>query len=43
MTWKTVALPVIGVGSHIEWTDDGPPKTDNLPQNTSKRFYRVIR
>jgi hypothetical protein len=42
VTWKTVALPIIGVGSHIEWTDAGPPKTDSAPRNQFQRFYRLF-
>jgi hypothetical protein len=41
-TWKTVKQPVIGVGSHIQWTDDGPPKTDALPQTQARRLYRIL-
>ena len=40
-TVKT-ALPVItGTGSRMQWTDNGPPKTESPPTNGS-RFYRVL-
>jgi hypothetical protein len=42
-SWQTVPVPIIGVGSHVEWTDDGPPKTDSPPQGRATRFYRVTR
>jgi hypothetical protein len=41
--WKTVTFPIIGVGSRVEWLDDGPPKTDGLPQGQPARFYRAFR
>ena len=40
--WKTVGLPVIGVGSRLEWLDNGPPRTDTAPTNQPARFYRVL-
>lgn len=40
-TWKTVGLPVIGVGNRLEWLDNGPPRTDSLPGNQPERFYRI--
>lgn len=38
---QTVLPPINGTGAHIQWIDDGPPKTDSPPTNGS-RFYQVI-
>lgn len=33
---------VIGTGSLVDWTDNGPPKTEIHPSTQSKRYYRVV-
>jgi hypothetical protein len=38
--WNRAAQTVIGTGSAIRWTDDGPPKTTSAPGPV--RFYRVV-
>lgn len=38
---KTAYPPVIGTGSHVQWTDNGPPRTDSPPTNGA-RFYQVL-
>jgi hypothetical protein len=40
--WRTVLLPIIGIGSRVEWIDNGPPNTDTAPQTQSRRFYRIM-
>jgi hypothetical protein len=42
VTWKTSVPSVTGNGSKVQWIDNGAPKTDSLPANSQKRFYRVI-
>jgi membrane carboxypeptidase/penicillin-binding protein PbpC len=40
--WKGAEPAIIGNGGLIQWVDDGPPKTESLPQSVTARFYRVI-
>ena len=40
--WRTVVPPVAGTGSSVQWIDNGPPKTESLPSQTSSRIYRVL-
>ena len=38
-----IVLPAIpGTGSRIQWIDNGPPKTESLPEQSTVRFYRVL-
>lgn len=38
---KTAFPPVKGTGSRVQWTDNGPPRTDSPPV-AGARFYRVL-
>jgi len=38
---RTAFPAILGTGSRVQWTDDGPPKTISPPINGS-RFYRVL-
>ena len=42
-SWTTVTSPIIGVGSQVQWVDDGPPKSESHPQNQPARYYRILR
>jgi hypothetical protein len=39
-TWKSVQGVHPGSGQRDTFVDDGPPKTDKNPKQTSRRFYR---
>ena len=39
--WKTAWPAVLGTGAILDWTDDGPPKTDTHPSLHPSRYYRV--
>ncbi|TMP96834.1 MAG: hypothetical protein E6L09_14400 [Verrucomicrobia bacterium] len=42
INWKT-AIPSVTTGANrIQWIDNGPPKTECLPNLRLQRFYRVI-
>lgn len=41
-TWKTALPKVDGTGNRIQWIDNGSPKTESSPSNTSSRFYRIL-
>jgi len=43
ISWKAVALSITGVGSHVVWTDAGPPKTDKRSSNSIPTVYRLFR
>jgi len=34
--------PLYGTGGHLQWIDNGPPKTVSPPVNDA-RFYRVMK
>jgi hypothetical protein len=40
--WKTAFPAVTGNGTHIQWIDNGLPKTDSSPATEDMRFYRLI-
>ncbi len=40
--WRTAGPCIIGTGSHMQWLDNGPPKTDALPCNKSCCVYRLL-
>jgi len=40
--WQTVIPAIIGTGTRVQWTDNGPPKTETLPDSVPARFYRII-
>jgi hypothetical protein len=37
-----VLPPVPGTGSYVQWIDNGPPKTESIPNQSTARFYRVL-
>ncbi len=39
---RLVRPPVAGTGSHLQWIDNGPPKTESPPNESTVRFYRVL-
>ena len=39
---QTVFPPLYGTGGHLQWIDNGPPKTVSPPVNDA-RFYRVMK
>jgi uncharacterized repeat protein (TIGR01451 family) len=41
-SWKTAVPSLTAAGNHVQWVDDGPPKTDALPVSRASRFYRVL-
>ena len=43
LDWKTVTPSVSNGANRIQWIDNGPPKTECLPNERVLRFYRVIR
>ncbi len=39
-----VSLPgIAGTGGHVQWVDNGPPRTQPKPVSQTTRFYRVIK
>ena len=40
--WKTAQPPIIGNGTHIQWIDNGQPKTESSPASQTMRFYRLL-
>ena len=42
LNWKTVQPAIQGNGTWIQWIDNGQPKTESLPFEADRRFYRVI-
>jgi PhoPQ-activated pathogenicity-related protein len=40
--WKIVQPAIVADGSRVQWTDDGPPRTESTPTSTPTRFYRVV-
>jgi hypothetical protein len=40
--WKTAQPAVLGTGSRVQWFDNGPPKTESLPDTETMRIYRII-
>lgn len=41
-TWKSANPTVTAPANRFQWIDDGPPKTDAVPQNHVMRVYRVF-
>ncbi len=39
---RLVLPPIPGTGSRIQWIDNGPPKTESLPEQSTVRLYRVL-
>ena len=42
INWKTVVPGITTGANRIQWIDNGPPKTECLPNLRPLRFYRVI-
>jgi len=42
LNWKTVTPSVSNGANRIQWIDNGPPKTESLPNDRVLRFYRVV-
>lgn len=42
VTWKTAQPTLTAAGTHTQWFDDGPPKTESKPASVGVRFYRVV-
>ena len=42
IAWKTAMPAVVGTGTRQQWIDNGPPKTDSLPNASVVRFYRLL-
>jgi hypothetical protein len=40
--WKTAFPAITGNGTHIQWIDNGLPKTESSPATEDMRFYRLI-
>jgi hypothetical protein len=40
--WKTAMPGVTNGANRIQWIDNGPPKTECIPNARACRFYRVI-
>jgi probable HAF family extracellular repeat protein len=40
--WRNGGPDVMGTGSHVQWVDNGPPKTILRPATVTTRFYRVV-
>ena len=40
--WKTAMPGVSNWANWIQWIDNGPPKTECVPNTRTCRFYRVI-
>ncbi len=40
--WKTASPAITGTGNWVQWIDNGEPKTESTPANTTARFYRLI-
>ena len=42
VVWKTAVPFLVATATRQQWLDDGAPKTESKPTETSKRFYRVV-
>jgi len=42
LNWKTVTPSITSGANRVQWTDNGPPKTQSRPTASLIRFYRVI-
>ena len=40
--WKTAVPSIVAAGTAVQWLDDGPPKTETIPNQAGSRFYRVF-
>ena len=40
--WRAALPPVVAGSTRTQWYDDGPPKTQTHPRDTTNRYYRVI-
>lgn len=40
--WTTVVPTITAPTNKIQWYDDGPPKTESMPEDASSRFYRIF-
>ena len=41
-TWRTAWPSVHGLGTRVQWVDNGAPRTESLPMMAPCRFYRVL-
>ena len=40
--WETVLPAIFATGYTDDWSDTGPPKTQSLPLEADRRFYRIV-
>ncbi|MFU8849122.1 MAG: ice-binding family protein [Opitutales bacterium] len=40
--WITVVPSITAPSNRVQWYDDGPPKTESMPESVSSRFYRIF-
>ncbi len=42
VNWKTAWPGIAGLGNRVQWVDNGPPRTESMPDTAACRFYRVL-
>jgi hypothetical protein len=40
--WETAQPSITGNGTHLQWIDNGQPKTSSSPAAQQMRFYRLL-